>query len=105
MKEVTAKELKKMMDSKEDFVLIDVREPHEAEMANIGAKLIPMGEVMDHLAEIPMDKKVVIHCRSGKRSAAVISALEQAKGFTNLYNLKGGIIAYAQDVDTTLVVS
>jgi len=104
MKEVTATELKKMKDSKEDFQLIDVREEHEYEAANINGKLIPMGTIMEHVSEIPKDKKVVVHCRSGKRSATVIQLLEQQFGYTNLYNLKGGIMAYAQDVDQSLQV-
>jgi len=103
MNEITATELKKMMDNHEDFQLIDVREEHEAEAANIGGKLIPMGTVMQHLDEIPKDKKVVVHCCSGKRSATVIQALEQQQGYTNLYNLKGGIMAYAEEVDPTLL--
>lgn len=103
MNEITATELKKMMDNKEDFQLIDVREEYEAREANIGGKLIPMGTVMEHLDEIPKDKKVVVHCRSGKRSASVIQALEQQHGYTNLYNLKGGIMAYAEDVDPSLL--
>jgi sulfur-carrier protein adenylyltransferase/sulfurtransferase len=105
MKEITPIELKKMMDAHEDFQLIDVREEHEAEVANIGGKLIPMGTVMDHVDEIAKDKKVVVHCRSGKRSATVIQALEQKFGFDNLYNLKGGILAYSDDVDPTLTKS
>jgi adenylyltransferase/sulfurtransferase len=105
MKEITPIELKKMMDAHEDFQLIDVREEHEAEVANIGGLLIPMGTVMEHLDEISKDKKVVVHCRSGKRSATVIQALEQQHGYTNLYNLKGGILAYADDVDPTLTKS
>jgi rhodanese-related sulfurtransferase len=60
---------------------------------------------MEHLDEISKDKKVVVHCRSGKRSATVIQALEQQHGYTNLYNLKGGILAYADDVDPTLTKS
>jgi len=103
MKEVTPIELKKMQDDKEDFVLIDVREEHEAEIASLGGKLIPMGTVMEHLDEIPKDKKVVVHCRSGARSGTVIQALEQKLGYTNLYNLKGGILAYADQVDPGLM--
>ena len=102
MKEVTVSELKKMRDSKEDFQLIDVREPHEAEIAQIGGELIPMGEVMSNLDKISKDKKVVIHCRSGARSGAVVQALEREQNFTNLYNLKGGIIAWANEIDTTV---
>ena len=103
MKEVTPAELKKMLDDKEDFVLIDVREPHEAEIASIGGKLIPVATVFHNLHEIPKDKKVVIHCRSGARSGSVILALEQREGYTNLYNLKGGILAYADQVDPSLM--
>ena len=97
MKQITAKELKQLIDTKADFELIDVREEHEFEEANIHGKLIPMGDVMDRLAEIPKDKQVVIHCRSGARSASIINALESAHGYTNLYNLQGGIIAYRNE--------
>lgn len=102
MKEVTPAELKQMIDSKEEFQLIDVREEYEAEICTIGGKLIPMGTVLQHVEEIPKDKKVVVHCRSGKRSATVIATLEQQFGFTNLYNLKGGILGYADEVDNSL---
>ena len=57
-----------------------------------------MGEVMDNIAKISKDKQVVVHCRSGKRSATVINALETQHGFTNLYNLKGGILAYIEEI-------
>ena len=102
MKEITVSELKKMKDNKEDFQLIDVREPHEAEIAAIGGELIPMGEVMSNLDKIAKDKKVVIHCRSGARSGAVVQALEREQNYTNLYNLKGGIIAWANEIDTSV---
>jgi rhodanese-related sulfurtransferase len=97
MKEISAGELKQLLDSKADFQLIDVREEHEFEEANLNGKLIPMGEIMDHLDEVARDKQVVVHCRSGKRSATVIGALESQHGFTNLYNLKGGILAYIEE--------
>lgn len=97
MKEITATELKALRDKKADFQLIDVREEHEFDEANLNGELIPMGEVMDHLDKISKDKQVVVHCRSGKRSATVIQALE-AQGYTNLYNLKGGILAYIEEV-------
>ncbi len=98
VKEITAKELKELMDNKTDIQLIDVREQHEFDESNLGGELIPMGDVMDNTEKISKDKQVVIHCRSGKRSAAVIQALETQLGFTNLYNLKGGILAYIEDV-------
>jgi len=102
MKEITVSELKKMMDNKEDFQLIDVREPHEKEIAEIGGELIPMGEVMNNLDRIARDKKVIIHCRSGARSGAVVQALEREHKFNNLYNLKGGILAWANEIDPSV---
>ena len=98
MKEVTATELKQLVDGKKDFQLIDVREEYEFDEVNINGQLIPMGEVMENVEKIAKDKQVVIHCRSGKRSATVINALEAQHGFTNLYNLKGGILAYIDEV-------
>jgi rhodanese-related sulfurtransferase len=102
MKEIDSKELKKMFDNKEDFQLIDVREDYEVEIATLGGEHIPMAEVLNQVERVQKTKKVVIHCRSGKRSAAVIQALETQHGFTNLYNLQGGILAYADQVDSTL---
>lgn len=98
MKEISVTELKKLMDEKADFQLIDVREEHEFDEANLKGQLIPMGEVLQRVDEISRDKQVVVHCRSGKRSASVINALEGQHGFTNLYNLKGGILAYIEEI-------
>lgn len=98
MKEITVQELKEMQDNHEDFQLIDVREPYEYEEANLGADLIPLGQVPNSVDKISKDKKVVVHCRSGKRSADAIQFLER-QGFDNLYNLKGGILAYQQEID------
>lgn len=98
MKEITVQELKQLIDEKKDFQLIDVREEYEFDEANINGQLIPMGEVMDNIDKISRDKQVVVHCRSGKRSATVIGALESQHGFTNLYNLKGGILAYIDEI-------
>lgn len=102
MKEISAQELKRMQDANEHFLLIDVREPYEAERCTIGGKLIPMGEVVERIAEIPKDMPVVVHCRSGARSAAVINALATRYGYTNLINLKGGILGYGKDVDDAM---
>ena|ERR1051326_623309 len=101
MKEVTCSELKKMMDAEEDFQLIDVREEHEVDIASIGGELIPMGEVMDNLDKISKEKKVIVYCRSGNRSGTIANALER-NGFTNVYNLKGGILAWADEIDTAM---
>ena len=102
MKEVTPSELKKMMDSKEDFQLIDVREEYEAEIASIGGELIPMGDVMNNTDKISRDKKVILYCRSGNRSGAVAQALEAEFGFTNVYNLKDGIIRWSDEIDPAI---
>lgn len=101
MKELTVSELKKLKDSKADFQLIDVREEHELEICEIGGLHIAMGEVMDNLDKISKDKQVIIHCRSGARSGAICQALE-ANGFSNVYNLKGGIIAWSTEIDPSI---
>jgi rhodanese-related sulfurtransferase len=102
MKEVTAAELKAMMDRNETFQLIDVREPYEHEYSNINGELIPMGSILSQHDRIEKDKPVIIYCRSGNRSAVIIHELEKRFGFTNLFNLKGGIIAWANEVDPSV---
>ncbi|MGN6638459.1 MAG: rhodanese-like domain-containing protein [Mucilaginibacter sp.] len=104
MKEITVQELKKMMDDHEDFQLIDVREDFEYEMSNLGGTLIPLGGILIEAEKIAKDKPVVVQCRSGKRSAAAIMQLEQQFGMTNLYNLQGGILAWAQEIDPEMQV-
>ena len=98
MKEISVQELKSLIDEKGEYQLIDVREQHEFDEANLNGLLIPMGEVMDNIDKIEKEKPVIIHCRSGKRSATVIGALETQLGYTNLYNLKGGILAYIEEI-------
>jgi rhodanese-related sulfurtransferase len=88
-----------MMDDGIDFTLIDVREQYEYDEANMGGLLIPLGSVIERHNEIPMDKPVVIHCRSGARSATAIRELESRFGYTNLSNLKGGIMAWHQQLN------
>ncbi len=104
MKEITATELKQKIDNKENFQLIDVREDYEFENANIGGELIPMGTVLTAVDRISKDKDVIVMCRSGRRSATVIAELEKRFGYTNLSNLQGGILAYAEEVDPSLDV-
>ena len=99
MKEVTVQELKKLMDSKADFQLIDVREPHEYDICNLNGELIPMSDIPTNVDKISKDKQVVLHCRSGKRSGDMLLWLEKNHGFKNLYNLKGGILAWAREID------
>jgi rhodanese-related sulfurtransferase len=104
MKEITVQELKAMMDKGEDFQLVDVREDFEYEMSNLGGTLIPLGGILIEAKQIAKDKPVIVQCRSGKRSAAAISQLEQQLGYTNLYNLQGGILAWAEEIDPTIEV-
>ncbi|MBX9853166.1 MAG: rhodanese-like domain-containing protein [Cytophagaceae bacterium] len=105
MKEVTVQELKAMIDNKEDIQIIDVREPGEFNAANIRGELIPLNTVPQNVSKFSKDKKVIVHCRSGKRSANAISFLEANHGFQNLYNLKGGILAWKNEIDNSLNVS
>jgi rhodanese-related sulfurtransferase len=103
MKEISVQELKEKLDSGEDFQLIDVREDFEYETSNIGGQLIPLGGILIEAEKIDKNKPVVVMCRSGKRSAAAIMQLEQ-QGYTNLSNLKGGILAWQAEIDPTLNV-
>ncbi len=102
MKSVNVIELKKMMDEGHDFKLIDVREQNEYDLVNLGAELIPVSEVGNNIDKFPKDKKVVVYCRSGARSGQVILALETQLGYDNLYNLEGGILAWAKEIDPSL---
>lgn len=102
MKEITVQELKSMMDNKEDFQLIDVREQNEYDFVNLEGELIPVGNIMEHIDKISTDKKVIVHCRSGARSANAIHAIQAVEGgYNNLYNLKGGILAWADEIDSS----
>ena len=102
MKEVTVQELKSLIDSNANFQLIDVREPHEYDICNLEGEMIPQGEIPHNIDKIAKDKQVVIHCRSGARSSNMVKWLESNHGFTNLYNLKGGILAWAKEIDTSM---
>lgn len=103
MKEISVQELKEKIDSGEDFQLIDVREDFEYEVSNLNGELIPLGGILIETDKVAKDKPVVIMCRSGKRSAVAVMQLE-AQGFTNLYNLQGGITAWAQEIEPGMQV-
>ncbi|WP_236795873.1 adenylyltransferase/sulfurtransferase MoeZ [Amycolatopsis sp. GM8] len=101
---ITPAELKAKFDAGEDFELIDVREPHEYEIVNIkGAKLIPKDRILsgEALAELPQDKPIVLHCKSGARSAEALAALHRA-GFKDATHLGGGVLAWAKQIDQSL---
>ena len=105
MKEKTVSELKQMREEGIDFQLIDVREEHEFDMCNLEGDLIPLGSILTDLDKIRKDVPVIVHCRSGSRSAAAINELEKRFGYENLYNLKGGIMAYSKEIDPSIIVS
>lgn len=101
---ITAGELKEKFDRGDEFELIDVREPHEFEIVNIpGAKLIPKDRILsgEALAELPQDKPIVLHCKTGGRSAEALAALHRA-GFADASHVGGGVTAWANQVDTSL---
>lgn len=98
--DITAPELKQKLDAKEDFQLIDVRQPNEYEFARIeGAKLIPLGEIISRMKELDSDREAIILCKMGGRSARAIEALVQSGYTGKLRNLRGGITAWSNEVD------
>jgi molybdopterin/thiamine biosynthesis adenylyltransferase/rhodanese-related sulfurtransferase len=102
MREITATELKAKFDRGDDFALIDVREPYEYEIGKInGSKLIPLGQIGDRAGELNPDQEIVLQCKGGVRSAQALETLK-ARGFKKLVNLKGGILAWSNDVDPSV---
>jgi adenylyltransferase/sulfurtransferase len=102
MKEITVKELKNKIDNEEDIQLIDIRETNEREFTNIGGDHIPMGTITQKLEDIARDKDVVFYCRSGSRSGQVVNYLEVQYGLQNLFNLRGGILAWSDEIDPSI---
>lgn len=100
---ISVQDLKRKLEAGEDFFFLDVREPHEAEISQIGAVLIPKGVVRQRLNEIPRDQQVVVHCRSGARSADVVRWL-QDEGYSDVYNVAGGINAWAKLIDPSVPI-
>ena len=96
--QLTVKELKARRDAGEDVFLLDVREPYEYQIAQIGGKLIPQNDVPNRLAEIPRDREIVVQCRSGARSQRIAEFLKQS-GYTQVVNLAGGILAWSDEID------
>jgi adenylyltransferase/sulfurtransferase len=101
--QIGVEELKQKLDAKEDFFLLDVREPHEYKIANLGAPLIPVGELEKRVGELAAekDREIVIHCRSGARSQKAALILKRA-GFEHVENLAGGILAWADKIDKSM---
>ena len=99
--EITPRELKARLDRGEDLFILDVREPHEYQICNIGGYLIPLGDLSRRVSELDSSREIVAHCRSGKRSAEASEFLRQA-GFRKVLNLKGGILAWSDEVDPSV---
>ena len=96
--EIQVEELKRRLDAKEDVFVLDVREPHEYQICNIGGLLIPLGDLPRRVNELDSSREIVAHCRSGVRSAKAVDFLQQA-GFKKVHNLAGGILAWADRID------
>jgi adenylyltransferase/sulfurtransferase len=99
--QITPIELKRRLDAGENVFVLDVREPHEYQIVNIGAPLIPLGDLPNRLNELDPNREIVIHCKSGGRSQRAAELLQKS-GFKNVVNLAGGITAWATDVDPRL---
>lgn len=102
IKSISVEEYLAMRTSGEEHQLIDVREPFEYEIADMGGELAPLGSIENYVDRIAKDRKVIVHCKAGKRSAEAIERLQSAFGLNNLYNLEGGILAWAEKVDADL---
>ena len=96
--QLTVKELKRRIDAGEDVFILDVREPYEYEIAQIGGKLIPQNDVPNRLAEIDRNREIIVHCHSGIRSQKIAEFLKQ-QGYPRVVNLAGGIQAWADEID------
>jgi adenylyltransferase/sulfurtransferase len=99
--QISAVELKKRLDNKDDIFVLDVREPHEYQIANLGAKLIPLGDLPARAGELDKDREIIVHCKMGGRSQKAAEFLAQ-NGFKKVWNLAGGINGWSNDVDPTL---
>ncbi len=99
--EIAPRELKSRLDRGDDLFILDVREPHEYQICNLGGQLIPLGELSRRVNELDSSREIVAHCRSGKRSAEAVEFLRSA-GFRKVLNLKGGILAWSDEVDPSV---
>jgi sulfur-carrier protein adenylyltransferase/sulfurtransferase len=99
--EITPRELKARLDRGDDLFILDVREPHEFQICNIKGHLIPLGDLPKRVSELDSSREIVAHCRSGKRSADAVEFLQKA-GFKKIWNLKGGILAWSDEVDPSV---
>jgi adenylyltransferase/sulfurtransferase len=99
--DISVEDLQKLRSSGASFVLVDVREPREYEICNLGGILIPLGQIPARIGELDPNAHIVVHCRSGARSANAVMALRDA-GFANSWNVQGGILAWIERIDPSL---
>jgi sulfur-carrier protein adenylyltransferase/sulfurtransferase len=99
--EITPRDLKSRLDRGDDLFILDVREPHEFQICNLNGHLIPLGELPRRVHELDSSREIVAHCRSGKRSAEAVDFLRKS-GFRKILNLKGGILAWSDEVDPSV---
>src|SRR5436853_560490 len=99
--EITPRELKARLARGDDLFILDVREPHEYQICNLKGHLLPLGELTRRVHELDSSREIVAHCRSGKRSAEAVDFLRKA-GFRKVLNLKGGILAWSDEVDPSV---
>jgi adenylyltransferase/sulfurtransferase len=95
---ISVEELKKKLDAKSDIFILDVREPHEYQICNLNGYLVPLNDLPKRVSELDSSREIVAHCKMGGRSAKAVQFLRQA-GFKKVYNLTGGITAWAEKVD------
>jgi adenylyltransferase/sulfurtransferase len=99
--EIQVAELKRRLDAGEDIFILDVREPHEYQICNVGGHLIPLGDLPKRIHELDSSREIVVHCKSGARSAKAVDFLRQS-GFKRASNLTGGILAWADKIDPSI---
>jgi rhodanese-related sulfurtransferase len=103
MEEITSTELKQRLDKGEDIQIIDVREDNEVAIGRIPNSVhIPLGQVLNRMDEIDPNRETVVHCKMGGRSARAIDALQRSGFKGKLINLKGGILGWSDEVDSTV---
>lgn len=104
MSQISVKKLKALLDEGREIQLIDIREIHEVDSGSIGGHHIPMAELMTRVREIRKDIPVIIHCKSGSRASAMVYSLRHEFDLKNVHLLKGGIEAWAREIDPTVTV-
>ena len=99
--EISVQELKDLRDKKADIFILDVRNPDEFALCNLGGHLLPMGELPERFNELNPDQQIIIHCHAGGRSRRATEFLMK-QGFKRVFNLRGGITAWANEIDTNM---